>query len=47
MSLATVAIVNAIEYISINAHSYKVVMYIHKLRHFCNTASPDDGKSLG
>ena len=23
--------------------SYKVVMYIQKLHHFCNTSSPDDG----
>ena len=23
--------------------SYKVVVYIQKLHHFCNTSSPDDG----
>ena len=23
--------------------SYKVIMYIQKLHHFCNTSSPDDG----
>ena len=27
--------------------SYKVVMYIQKLHHFCNTSSPDDGPRLG
>ena len=27
--------------------SYKVVMYIQKLHHFCNTTSPDDGPKLG
>ena len=27
--------------------SYKVVMYIQKLHHFCNTSSPDDGPKLG
>ena len=27
--------------------SYKVVMYIHKLNHFCNTFSPDDGPKSG
>ena len=39
--------VNAIQYTSINNHSYKVVMYIQKLHHFCNTSSPDDGPRLG
>ena len=34
---------NATQYNSTNAHSYKVVMFIHKLNHFCNTSSPDDG----
>ena len=54
MSLATDTIyknkfqkVNAIQYNSTNAHSYKVVMYIQKLHHFCNTSSPDDGPRLG
>ena len=28
-------------------HSYKVVMYLQKLHHFCNTSSPDDGQHLG
>ena len=27
--------------------SYKVVMYIQKLHHFCNTSSPDDGPKSG
>ena len=27
--------------------SYKVVMYILKFHHFCNTSSPDDGPKLG
>ena len=26
--------------------SYKVVMHIQKLHHFCNTSSPDDGPML-
>ena len=26
--------------------SYKVIMYIQKLHHFCNTSSPDDGPKL-
>ena len=53
MSLATDAIyrtdskVNATQYNSTDAHSYKVVMYIQKLHHFCNTSSPDDGPKLG
>ena len=54
MPLATDAIyrnkfekVNATQYNSTNAHSYKVVMYIQKLHHFCNTSSPDDGPELG
>ena len=34
---------NATQYTSINAHSYKVVMYLQKLHHFRNTHSPDDG----
>ena len=53
MSLATDAIyrnkfkkINATQYTSINAHSYKVVMYTQKLHHFCNTHSPDDGPRL-
>ena len=29
--------VNATQYTSINAHSYKVVMFIQKLHHFRNT----------
>ena len=39
--------VNATQYNSTNAHSYKVVMCIQKLHHFCNTSSPDDGPKLG
>ena len=35
--------INATQYNSTNAHSYKVVMYIQKLHHFCNTSSPNDG----
>ena len=27
--------------------SYKVVMYIQKLHHLCNTSSPDDAPKLG
>ena len=27
--------------------SYKVVMYIQKLHHYCNTSSPDDDPELG
>ena len=27
--------------------TYKVVMYIQKLHHFCNTSSPDDSPKLG
>ena len=38
---------NATQYNSTNAHSYKVVMYIQKLHHFCNTSFPDDGPLLG
>ena len=38
--------INATQYSSINAHSHKVVMYIQKLHHFCNTSSPDDGPKL-
>ena len=34
--------VDATQYNSTNAHSYKVVMYIQKLYHFCNTSSFDD-----
>ena len=29
--------INATQYNSTNAHSYKVVMYMQKLHHFCNT----------
>ena len=39
--------VNATQYNSTNAHSYKVVMFRQKLHHFCNTSSPDDGPKLG
>ena len=39
--------VNAAQYNSTNTHSYKVVMYIQKLHHFCNRPSPDDGPNLG
>ena len=38
--------VNATQYNSTNAHSYKVVMYIQKLHHICNASSPDDGSKL-
>ena len=34
--------VNVTQYNSTNAHSYKVVMYIQKLHHFCNTSSPNE-----
>ena len=27
--------------------SYKVVMYVQKLHHFCYTSSPDDGLKFG
>ena len=27
--------------------SYKVVMYVQKLHHFCNTSSCDDAQNLG
>ena len=27
--------------------TYKVVMYIQKLHHFCNRSSPDDDPELG
>ena len=54
MSLATDAYlskqirkVNATQYNSTNAHSYKVVMYIQKLHHFCNTSSSDNGPEFG
>ena len=53
MSLATNDIyrnkfekINATQYNSINAHSYKVVMYIQQLHHFCKTFSPDNGSRL-
>ena len=32
---------------STDAHSNKVVMYIQKLHHFCNTSSPCDGPKSG
>ena len=38
--------VNATQYNSTNAHSFKVVMYIQKL-HLSNTSSSDDGPKLG
>ena len=31
---------------STNTYSYKVVMFIQKPHHFCNTSSPDDGPKL-
>ena len=34
-------------YTSINAHSYKIVMYIQKLHHFCNTSFSEDGPQSG
>ena len=53
MSLATDTIkkkqmqkVNATQYNCTNGHSYKVVMYIQKLHHFCNTPSFDDDPKL-
>ena len=40
--------VNATQYNSTNAHSYKVVMYREKLHDFCSTSPPpDDGPKLG
>ena len=30
-----------------NAHSYKIVMYMQKLHHFRNTHNSDDGPRLG
>ena len=38
---------NNINTLNLDAHFYKVVMYIQKLHHFCNTSSPDDGQKLG
>ena len=38
--------VNTTQYTSINAHSYKVVMYLQKLHHFCKTTSHGDGLGL-
>ena len=47
MSLATNAIhqnkfykINAPQHSRINAHSYKVVMYMQRLHQFCNTQTP-------
>ena len=34
------SVLNATQYNSTDAHSYKVVMYIQKLHHFCNTSPP-------
>ena len=31
---------NATQFNSANAHSYRVVMYIQTLHHFCNTSPP-------
>ena len=48
MSLATDAIYrnklkkNATQHTSINTNSYKVVMYMQRLHHFCNTHTPDE-----
>ena len=39
--------INATQYSSTNAHSYKEVRYIQKLHHFCNTSSFDDGPKSG
>ena len=39
--------VNTTQYNSTNTHSYKIVMYMQKLHHFCNTLSPDDSPKLG
>ena len=53
MSLATDAIYSTILKVHITlqwskcSSSYKVVMSIQKLHHFCNTSSPDDGPKLG
>ena len=38
--------VNTTQYNSTNAHSNKVVIYLKKLHHFCNTSSLDDGPKL-
>ena len=38
--------VNTTQYNSTNAQSYKVVMYVQKLHHLCNTSSPDDVPKL-
>ena len=45
--ISTLNLENATQYNSTNAHSYKVVMYIEKLHHFCNTTSPEDDPKLG
>ena len=37
---------NNINTLNLDAHFYKLVMYIQKLHHFCNTSSPDDGPEL-
>ena len=38
--------INATQYTSIKAHSYKVLMYLQKLHYFRNTHTPDDGRRL-
>ena len=35
------------QYTWMNTHSYKIIMYMHKLYHFCNIHTPDDGLGLG
>ena len=39
--------VNATQYNSTNAHSYKVVTYIQKLHHFYNRSFLEDSPKLG
>ena len=41
--------INTVPLHPVNKHKtfYKVVMYIQKLHHFCDTSLPDDGLELG
>ena len=54
MSSATAAIyrakiwkIKATQYTSIKIHTYKLVMYLEMLHHFCSIHTPDDGPRLG
>ena len=38
---------NATQYTSINTHSYKVIIYMQRLHHFCNIHTLDDGPRYG